>query len=116
MMTADNRFYIIGGTMPADAPSYVERQADRKLLFHLRQGDFCYVLTSRQMGKSSLMGRVATRLRGEGIHVATLDLTRSGTSVTPEQWYYGLLRGIGKELALDRELREFWRANSELGP
>ena len=33
------------------------RQADIDLLEGLRQGQFCYVLTARQMGKSSLMVR-----------------------------------------------------------
>jgi len=48
-------FYITGGNVPADALSYVTRDADARLLQHLLQGDFCYILTSRQMGKSSLM-------------------------------------------------------------
>jgi hypothetical protein len=47
-------FYVTGGTLRHDAPSYVERQADKDLLDGLLKGEFCYVLTSRQMGKSSL--------------------------------------------------------------
>ena len=50
-------FYVTGGTLRHDAPSYVERRADRDLSEGLLQGEFCYVLTSRQMGKSSLMVR-----------------------------------------------------------
>ena len=44
-------------------PSYVERQADLELYIGLKQGQFCYILTSRQMGKSSLMVHTADRLR-----------------------------------------------------
>lgn len=67
MMTETARpFYVTGGTLPRDAPSYVTRRADDELLDGLRAGRFCYVLTSRQMGKSSLMVRTATRLRQEG--------------------------------------------------
>src|SRR3712207_7660396 len=57
-------------TLFRSAPSYVERHADTDLFEGLSRGEFCYVLTSRQMGKSSLMVRTAARLRAVGIAVA----------------------------------------------
>src|SRR5687768_7573180 len=109
-------FYVIGGTLRRDAPSYVQRQADLDLYDGLARGSFCYVLTSRQMGKSSLMVRTAVRLREEGVAVAVLDLTAIGQNLTPEQWYEGLLDLIGQQLDLEDELEAFWRDEARLGP
>ena len=95
--------------MRADAPSYVERQADEELYASLTQGDFCYVLTARQMGKSSLMVRLAARLRAEGVAVVVLDLTALGQNLTPEQWYEGLLGRLGQQLDLEDDLEDFWQ-------
>lgn len=58
--------YQAGGSLTNNAPSYVCRQADETLYNALGAGEFCYVLNSRQMGKSSLLVRVIHRLRQEG--------------------------------------------------
>lgn len=109
-------FYVTGGTLRPDAPSYVERQADRDLWEGLLKGEFCYVLTSRQMGKSSLMVRTVKRLREEGVAVAVLDLTAIGQNLTIVQWYDGLVSRLGQQLDLEDELFDYWSAHQELGP
>src|SRR5215510_12679932 len=109
-------FYVTGGTLSRDALSYVTRQADGDLYSGLTQGQFCHVLTSRQMGKSSLMVRTAARLREAGAGVVLLDLTAIGQNLTAEQWYGGLLTQIGQQLELDDELEEFWDSHPKLGP
>lgn len=109
-------FYVTGGTLRPDAPSYVERQADKDLCAGLSKGEFCYVLTSRQMGKSSLMVRTVKKLREDGIAVAVLDLTAIGQNLTIDQWYDGLISRLGQQLRLEDELLDFWEDHPELGP
>ena len=60
-------FFVAGGTLRATAPSYVERPADGELYDNAMEGRFCYVLTCRQMGKSSLMIRTMHRLQSHGV-------------------------------------------------
>ncbi|MCX6381658.1 MAG: AAA-like domain-containing protein, partial [Armatimonadetes bacterium] len=109
-------FYVTGGTLPTGAPCYVQRQADTDLFSGLLSGEFCYVLSTRQMGKSSLMVRTAQRLRQDGRAVALLDLTAIGYNVTPEAWYDGLLTLLGEQLNLSDELEDFWDEHARLGP
>ncbi|MCS6885261.1 MAG: AAA-like domain-containing protein [Acidobacteriota bacterium] len=104
-----SEFYVTGGTLRRDAPCYVHRRADEELYENLVQGKFCYVLTSRQMGKSSLMVRTAVRLRKEGFRVAVLDLTAIGQNLSVEQWYSGLIYRIGQQLDIEDDIEDFWQ-------
>ena len=102
--------------MRRDAPSYIIRKADEDLYRSLYVGDFCYVLTSRQMGKSSLMVRTAARLRREGAVVAILDQSGMGQNVGLEQWYNNMLYQLGDRLGMGDELEEFQETFKQLGP
>lgn len=107
--------YTVGGTVQAGGGFYLSRQADDELLNLCRQSDFAYILTARQMGKSSLMVRTANRLASENIRSVMIDLTQIGTQVTPEQWYFGLLNEIGEQLAIDTDTVAWWQERARLG-
>ena len=101
--------YITGGTLPADSAVYQERAADRELFEYCLAGQFAYVLTSRQMGKSSLMARTARKLQAKGIVTPIVDLTSIGAQgVTAEQWFFGFLSHIESFYAPDTDLMDWW--------
>ncbi len=114
-------FYVAGGTLRPDTPSYVERKADQELFDRAMAGDFCYVLTSRQMGKSSLMARAARRLKEVGVHTAIVDLTGIGAGegdenekASADKWYKGVARVITRSLNLKADLNDWWREREDL--
>ncbi|MCP4536030.1 MAG: hypothetical protein GY832_02690, partial [Chloroflexi bacterium] len=107
-----SEFYVAGGTLRPGSPSYVERPEDEELFNLALDGEFCYVLTARQMGKSSLMIRVARRLRAQKVHSVILDLTKIGTDVSVEQWYLGLLTQLKRHLRLSVDLEAWWQGHS----
>jgi WD40 repeat protein len=95
--------YQVGGSLNTNATCYVVRQADQELLEHLQKGDFCYILNSRQMGKSSLLVRTRKILQEQGWQTASIDMTLLGsTDVTMEQWYLGIMSKIYKDLHLGK--------------
>ena len=103
-------FYAQKGTMQASAPSYVRRAADNQLLEEVRRGHYCYVLTSRQMGKSSLMVRTSQQLRLLGARTSIVDLTLIGAhDIARADWYLGQLRQIARDLHLDTDVLTWWK-------
>ena len=109
--------YQIGGSLQNDCPSYVERLADTQLYEALKRGEFCYVLNSRQMGKSSLLVRTRYKLQQEGIECTTVDLTNIGSkNITPTQWYKGVVGELwrGFKLLGKVNLKKWWKQEEEI--
>ncbi|MFN5763327.1 MAG: AAA-like domain-containing protein, partial [Pseudanabaena sp.] len=110
--------YQVGGSLPADAPSYVERQCDRDYYELLKERKYCYVFNCRQMGKSSLRVRVTHKLQAEGTVCATIDPQKIGVEVTCEQWYASAIRSLVGDLDLKSkfDLRSWIRERELLSP
>ncbi|MBE7386129.1 MAG: AAA-like domain-containing protein [Leptolyngbya sp. SIO1E4] len=112
--------YCVGGSLAIDDPTYIERSADDTLYTSLLRGEVCYVLTSRQMGKSSLRLRTRHRLeRAKQGRCASIDLTRIGSQqLSLEQWYQGLAFELQRKFGLPNpvHLPTWWHTLGTLSP
>ncbi|MBN1136520.1 MAG: AAA-like domain-containing protein [Anaerolineae bacterium] len=110
-------FFQVGGTLQPDSRSYVRRAADDELLELVTAGEYCNVLTARQMGKSSLIVRTREQLRLKGVSTAIIDLTQIGShELSATEWYYSLLSEMTRQLDLTIDQRRWWDEQSPLSP
>lgn len=106
--------YVTGGPVSADGVD-VTRPADHELLEHCLRGDFVYILTARQLGKSSLMYRTVEALQTRDCKAVVLDLQAMGKPESAEQWYRGLLLEIENSLELSVDAKRWWNEHADLG-
>jgi WD40 repeat protein len=110
--------YQVGGSLEYEHPTYVKRQADSELYANLIAGEFCYVLNSRQMGKSSLQVQTMKRLREKaGFKCIAIDLTDIG-SETSDYWYFGIISELVRGGTLSRKVDSdsWWQQRQLLSP
>ena len=118
-ISTQKSYYQVGGCLPINAPNYVKRRADEDFYEGLKAGEFCYVLNSRQMGKSSLQVRTIQRLQKDGVYCVAIDISEIGNrGVTLEQWYAGILRILENNFNLSEyvNIRTWWRERDYLTP
>ena len=112
--------YRVGGSLSSTDPTYIKRSADIDLYNALSAGEFCYVLTSRQMGKSSLRMQMRSRLTASSQgQCISLDISRIGSEdITPNQWYQGIafeiLRSCRSFQRID--LKHWWTEQGDITP
>ena len=108
--------YTVGGTVQANEEGlYISRRADGELLALCEEAKFAYVLTPRQMGKSSLMIRTAERLIDDGRQAVIVDLTQLGTQLSADEWYSDFLDLVASQLMLATDVKQWWQENAESG-
>ena len=112
----DTSIFTVGGSVQAGGGLYIPRRTDEEFLTLCQDGEFVYILTPRQMGKSSLMIETAKRLKGDGVRTVIIDLSQIGAEVTAEEWYLGLLSVIEDQLTLDTDVFDWWEEHAHLGP
>lgn len=104
--------YQVGGSLGIDTPSYVKRKADEELYQALKRGEFCYILNTRQMGKSSMMVRAYHLLQQEGYRCTIVDMSYvGGENITPLQWYKGIVSELWRGFSLLEKVnfKSWWR-------
>jgi WD40 repeat protein len=111
-------YYQVGGSLRYGHPTYVERRADQDLYKGLKNKEFCYVLNSRQMGKSSLRVQAMKTLSKEGIKCASIDMGKLGSSTTSEKWYGGLVSELVRGFSLTDKIddNKWWQSHENLSP
>ena len=118
-MIEDNKTYLrfhVGGSLSSEHPFYVKRSVDDELYRACKDGEYCTVLETRQVGKTSLLHFVQRRLRNDGVYTVWVDLQKWGGGINEEQFYYALLREIIKKCDLNKNLlnQHFLKSSSEV--
>jgi tetratricopeptide (TPR) repeat protein len=109
----------VGGTVDSRKHVYILRPSDDEVFDLLERGEYCNVLCSRQMGKSSLLHHAKMRLAEAGVKTALIDVSGYLGSVSTESveaWYLNLLQEIADQLGLDLNVAGWWQTRTSATP
>jgi hypothetical protein len=96
--------YTVGGSLTLDDPTYIVRPADEELLQVLKSSQSCYILNSKQMGKSSLVIRSIKEIETDKNVICILvDLQRISSNTSEEKWYESFV----SQIMDDRKIPDF---------
>ncbi len=105
-----NKKLQVGGNLNPRKHVYIVRQdVEDKVFDLLSQGEYCNILSPRQVGKSSLMNNLILRLREQSVRTVSLDIASELGSISDSNtWYQGLLGKIVRDLCIQMHLKEWW--------
>ena len=112
-------YYKVGGSLRYNHPTYIERPADEELYQELKKGELCYVLNSRQMGKSSLRVRTMKKLQKENFKCASVDIGRLGKVKNLEQLYRGFFQELWRYFNIStgfNDAENWWNEHKSIPP
>ena len=94
-------FFHVGGPLPPDRPGYVRRAADAEIDTRLERGAWVNVCGAPGVGKTSLLLRLADRLRDENSQVALIDVSQIAQRDRQEdaaRWFYAVAFRLARQL------------------
>lgn len=106
----------VGGAVDPSAQLYLLRDADEDLARLLSAHEFVNVVTSRQMGKTSLVFRAISQLGPMGFRSAYFDLAPLRTQANAQVYYRTVVREIARGLGIDDLLDGFWKRRDNIAP
>jgi formylglycine-generating enzyme required for sulfatase activity len=106
--TSQPRELKVGGPVDSAEQLYVSRDADQEFLDLLKAGEFVNVVTSRQMGKTSLVYHAMALLAPQGYRFAYYDLSNLRSETDSRRYFQTLVGEIARELDAVIDLDAFW--------
>ena len=103
-----------GGPLDAEDHLYVARDADQEFLDLLKANEFVNVVTSRQMGKTSLVYHAMAELLPQGYHFAYYDLAKLRSETDRRTYLQTLVSELDRELNSGIDLDSFWAQRANL--
>jgi len=105
-----------GRTVKARHLQYLHRPADDGLFVLCRENHSAFILTSPQMGKSSMIAQTADRLVKEQIHPIIIDLSQFPIPPREEDWFDKILMLLEEELDLSTDAVAWWEGHRFVPP